>query len=51
MFSLATEIFHVNFIHVTMSTADLLLTVPVASVKPGIVRFRESVHLLRYALE
>lgn len=32
MFSLTTEIFHVNFIHATMSTADLLLTVPLASV-------------------
>lgn len=37
MFSLTTEIVHVNFIHVTMSTADLLLTVPLASVS-AIVR-------------
>lgn len=32
MFSLTSEIFYVNFIHVTMPTADLLLTVPLASV-------------------
>lgn len=37
MFSLTTKIFRVNFIHVTMSTADLLLTVPLASVN-AIVR-------------